>query len=215
MSDKVFAKIKWLHMQKYKPEYAMSEVTGPSCFNMWNEMYRDWTEEDKIKLFEIYYRIDLAFYSRQTEIQLEVEKDMKQLTGAKKSKYFFVTVGFDDKTITVPKIKKFRESVLKMAGVKFHSHVVEKFRRNDKGDIYEHHHMHFLIETDYYKAKVVQYFYTKATNKLNTVVAAKSFIDVKNDASFEVYEKYISGEKKQEKMACVEMDKKWRLENEI
>jgi len=166
------------------------------------------TEEKWLELCDIFYRKDLAYYLGKSEIQQSLQNDIKA-TSVTPKRWWFVTVGFDDKTITDSRIKTCHESVIKMDGFIFNKWSIEKFRKNDDGRIIIHHHIHYLVYSDYPKSKVVQYFFQKCKK----YIASKNFIDVKNDGEFERYEKYLDGHKTETKMECVEMDKQWRLKS--
>jgi len=168
------------------------------------------TEEQALKYMSYWYKSDIMDYLGQDLESLAIKSDIQSMTNGKKN-YFFITVGFDDKIITIPSIRKCIKSLGEMKDINLYSIVAEKYRKDNEGKIYEHHHIHLLVKTDYPKSKVIQYTFQKVAK----FVQGKNFIDVKNEQTFEHYEKYINGDKKIEKLECVEMDKKWRLKNNL
>ena len=143
------------------------------------------------------------------DIQQEIKKDIAQVRGKISKNEFFVTVGFDDNTITIDKIIKCVKSLKEMSGVNIDHLTVEKFRKKPDGLIYTHHHIHFLVSTDYAKSKVVQFIF----QKVNKFVQSKNFVDVK--PLLEIHKKYVLGIKKEDKMECVKLDEIWRKENNL
>lgn len=124
----------------------------------------------------------------------------------------FVTVGFNDSIVTdVNETGVFNTVVAKVISttgfmdVKF---VCEKHRVNGI-----HRHIHFLIRTELRKSKIIQYIHQKTKQYTYGIQC----VDVKTykDGRLEVYENYIKGEKKEEKMSCVEKDRIWRREKQI
>lgn len=133
------------------------------------------------------------------------------------SKWYFITVGYDDKIITPQKINELCSKVSNLKHWGSCKFVNERHRRDSKGAIYVHHHTHFLVQTQLSRSKVIQYVY-QAVKKY---VASESFVDVKpnpkehNSSTYETYEKYINGDKQDAKLECISLDRKWRLENDI
>jgi len=129
--------------------------------------------------------------------------------------WYFITVGYDDENITVDKIRKYSGAVATAPYFDDVKYVNEKFRKNDKGEIYEHHHTHFLVKCQLSKSRVIDRVY--ATVK--KVTKSKNFVDVKsskdNCGSYIDKLKYINGEKQYKKMECVEKDIIWRAENNL
>lgn len=152
---------------------------------------------------------------RNNESQILKQKVLADILKQPNFKWYFITVGYDDSNITVDKIRSYS---LKVANLKYFMdpfYVNEKFRKNDKGEIYIHHHTHFLVKCELPKTKVIQYVY-QAVKK---VVASPNFVDVKSYkdkvGSYEQKLAYIQGDKKQEKLECVELDRTWRIDNNL
>jgi len=156
-----------------------------------------------------WYDITMRMHFVTHALKTEYKKDLERVQGVKKRNEFFITVGFDDKNITIDKIKKCVKGLKEMScGILEHM-TIEKFRKDDSGKIYEHHHIHFIFCADYAKSKVLQFVY----QKVQKYVQSKNFVDIKECT--DVRRKYVLGEKKSEKMECVELDKKWRSENNL
>lgn len=172
------------------------------------------TEEQRIKLARWAYER----YLKMKVVQQEIRNDVKNIVLGKNPdsmKWYFITVGYDDKTITHTQINQYSRKLSEknyFSDVRF---VNEKFRKDKDGKIYVHHHTHFLVVCDLPKSKIIDRVYAC----VKKVVSSKNFVDVKgykdNCGSYQNKLDYINGNKLSEKMECVEMDRKWRLENNI
>lgn len=184
--------------------YITNPAELPGC-----DYTRQQLEEMYLRMFNRWYESDLKWYVKESPAHISLSSDIKRVRTQKK--WFFMTIGFDDKTITVQGIK---DSIAKLNEIKdldLDRYVVEKFRRNPSGEIYEHHHIHTLIYTDKPKSKVIQYVY----QKLKKYVSAPNFIDLKREQPIDNYIKYINGDKCDSKLECIEMDRKWRQLNNL
>lgn len=164
---------------------------------------------------ESFYLDDIKIGLRITNAYKELEADISThfVPEVIKKNWFLLTVNFNDKVITIPTLIIAHAKVLETAGIEFHGHVIEKFRRNEEnGKIYIHHHIHYLIKTDYAKSKVAQFIFQKVEHY---GVDAKHFIDLSIKGTFETKLKYIQGDKQQSKMECVQLDDAWRKENNL
>lgn len=137
--------------------------------------------------------------------------------------YVFLTVGFDDKTdIDYPKMCGIADQILRLNGGKFvksADYVLEKFRAKQDGEIYCHHHIHFLIQVaeKMKRSKIIESVFKLAGIK--KYVTKPNFIDVKtpNHKDFDkraqpyaVLYNYVKGIKTSSKLKCLEMDTEWR-----
>jgi len=191
------------------------------CMAQTDELIGYWRDEilDRITEPDITYQIVDRMYQHDLRtclgidpVQIALQNDMKILCPAKEKKnWWFMTVGFDDKIITIPDLIKYHNKVMKTKNIIFEKFVIENFRKNDDGEIYEHKHIHYLIKSDLRKGEIIDRIFKKCEKGL----ASRNFVDLKNDDTFENKLKYILGEKRKEKLECVEMDKKWRQENNI
>lgn len=172
-----------------------------------------WGADVTLATFTLWYRADLDRYlsvdSASRSFESDLENRRKEL--AIKKKWFFVTIGFDDSIITPIGVKDAIDKLDGIKGITVTHMVAEKHRRNPDGELYIHHHIHMLVDTDYPKSKVIQYVF----QRVKKYVGSSNFIDVKNDGDRERYEKYINGEKQTGKLDLVEKDRLWRLENNI
>lgn len=128
----------------------------------------------------------------------------------------FITVGWNEQTITPEIMKSKSKEILEMKYFKEGSMcVLEKHRANGL-----HHHTHFLVRftEKVFKTKIIQYIF----QKIKRHCLEKHFIDVlgplnkkKFHASYSTYEEYVRGIKQDNKLKFIEMDRKWRDENKI
>lgn len=156
---------------------------------------------------------DIKAIYKKTEIHLSLSKFIKSVVKGTDQTWSFVTLGFDDKVVKPVDMRSICERIKKTYDVVAYVH--ELHRKDDKGKIFKHHHTHYLIRTDQAKSTIVKKIWGFAGIK--KMMANKEKIDVKNykDGPYERYEKYISGDKVFEKLECIELDKKWRLENNL
>lgn len=157
-------------------------------------------------------------YREKIWYEMQVRREKRKLEnlifGQTGSKTYFVTIGFDDNLfkddneamIINPLVKK----IIDTAGFDNVKFVVEKFRKDDKGNIYVHRHVHFMIDTFLKKSKVIQFCF----QKVKRFVAGQNFVDVKLDMA-RSHDKYINGMKTEAKLECVEKDRVWRKEKKI
>lgn len=200
-------------LKRESPKVSMQLSTLPLYETMFYDMAEEKGVQHALKIANMSYKWVLDQYLGIDTANLAVEqdiKDRKKQLGILKN-WFFVTIGFDDKIITVSDIKKAVLKIYEIEPIKVKMHVVEKHRKDNLGEIYVHHHIHMLVETEYSKSKTIQFLF----QKLKKFVAAKNFIDVKNDGDRQRYEKYINGDKQADKHVCLELDRKWREENQI
>jgi len=185
--------------------------------NLYRQLATDCAErfgtDVALATFTQWYKADLDRYLSVDTASVSFETDIsnrRKELGIKK-KWFFVTIGFDDSIITPTGVKDAINKLDGIKGITVTHMVAEKHRRNPNGELYIHHHIHMLIDTDYPKSKVIQYVF----QRVKKYVGSSNFVDVKNDGDRERYEKYINGDKTSGKMDLVEMDRTWRLENNI
>jgi len=162
-----------------------------------------------------------SYYERQLRALVRMFNDsqarMRQLRklNTESFKWYFITVGYDDKIITETLIRKYSQRIATSAYFDSCEYVNEKFRKDDKGNIYIHHHTHFLVKCDLPKSRLIDRVF--ATVK--KVVQSKNFIDIKgykdNVGSYDDKLKYIRGDKIESKMECVLMDREWRNTNNL
>lgn len=130
--------------------------------------------------------------------------------------WIFVTLNFNDtEPITGAKMLHFAQQICKKDWVENATFVLEKHRCQGV-----HHHIHLLIDLNIpqRKGKTIELIYK--IGGLKKYCAGKQYVDVKcaKDAlraPRDVYENYVSGNKKEEKMFFVEKDRQWRKANNL
>lgn len=118
----------------------------------------------------------------------------------------FVTVGLNHQTWSVSSGVKLIESILSFDWVDKAQAVFELHRENGI-----HPHIHFLIESNLSKSKILEKIW--ACKGIKKIVLQKSFIDYK--LAMPYHDKYILGDKTEDKIIYVNKDRVWRVENNI
>lgn len=156
---------------------------------------------------------DIKAVYKKTDVHLELRKFVNSVVKGIDQTWAFVTLGFDDRVVKPIDMRNLCERMKKTYDLVTYVH--ELHRKDDSGKVVKHHHTHYLIRTDQAKSTIVKKIWGFAGIK--KIMANQEKIDVKNykDGPYERYEKYISGDKVHEKLECVELDKKWRLENNL
>jgi len=162
-----------------------------------------------------YFWDDKYVYKKSGDVSMDI--DEKMLIKDVEVYWGFVTIGFNEQTLTIPKILRVCDRIAHHRYVKHCLYVIEKHRENGV-----HHHAHMLItfKEKYASSIIIQDFYKVAG--MREIVTNKAFIDVKSPYKkkcicqpYALYDQYIRGHKKEEKMKYVEMDRQWRNENNI
>lgn len=129
----------------------------------------------------------------------------------------FITIGFNEQTITNNSMKTVSENVSRLPYFKTCEYVLEKHRENGI-----HHHTHFLVtfHKKEYKSKLIDWIYQ--VRGMRAVCLGKNFIDIigplnkkKQYQTYDLYHEYILGNKKDAKQSYVLQDRQWRLENNL
>lgn len=196
--------------------------------HVWSQHYRSFYEyqhhmvktisEVNPSFLQKFCENDLYLYKKEVSDLIEFKKKCYQMQHAGKVFYCFLTINYDDtSSIDIKKMHDIAERVCKLQNVKKAIYVHEKHRKEEG----IHHHTHFLITTNEYihaskfiepiwKMKIVQQY-----------VGLKAFLDCKVAGSkknppppFEQCEKYISGEKIEEKLSYVLKDRAWRIKSD-
>lgn len=148
---------------------------------------------------------DRRWYIDSKRISKQIEKEVLKSIG-EVSNLWFVTIGFNHQTWTIPKCVKVIEKILQMDWINAAKANFELFRENG-----EHPHVHFLINTSLPKSKILEKLFRP--KYVTEIVLSKNFIDVKPAET--VHKKYIKMEKQESKMKYVDMDIQWRSKNNI
>lgn len=168
------------------------------------------SEEVFLHKISQWYELDLRVCLGETDVLNELEADIKRIRGDKKRKWFLLTVNFDDKTITIPGIKDAHSKIKEIKDIQFLAHSIEKHRRNDLGKIIHHHHIHYVIQTNYPKSKVIQFVHQKLKKYIT-----RNYVDVSCNGTIDTALKYVSGDKQDSKKELVQLDKEWRKKNSL
>lgn len=176
---------------------------------------------------EIHY-IWYKWHMWQLSIRDKVKNDMlriRQGLECDNHEYVFITVGFNDKKITVSAITDICDKILHVNKdfISKADYCIEKHRtdRQGGGGIIHHHHVHMLIVSDTHlrASKWVEFIYK--LRGIKEYVDSPTFIDVKTpnakkmDHRAQPYPQclnYIKGIKTTSKMQCVALDIEWRRE---
>lgn len=146
------------------------------------------------------YLADLEWQKKSQKLEIEL---LKQLDT--KSTHF-ITIGFNHQTWTVSKVKDIIERILCCDWISKCRIVFEYYRTNG-----EHPHIHILMDSVLAKSKILEKIW--ALKGIKKIVLSKSFIDYKV-AGYQ-HTAYIAGEKTEDKMKYVQMDKEFRKQNAI
>lgn len=160
---------------------------------------------------EAMYIGDKAWYLRSKKIAKEIDKKVAELEAPLTNTWFF-TFSFNHETFTPEKADKCIKKILNMSWITKAKANLEFHREN--GDL--HPHFHILFETaepiSRIKEKLWRPNYVKELIK-STGNRFPNFIEYEKARDYHI--KYINLDKKPEKLAAVEKDKVWRLENNI
>jgi len=216
-ADYVTEHLNWI---KQHPNFRNSEYhfLNKTYWEVMYLIYYPGTACRNLLAFRFRY-VDEESLKKQTELSDMFTRLISQESslGTDNSNWAFVTVGFNEQTITVPQMLAVSSNISKFKHFTSGKYVLEKFRTNGI-----HHHTHFLVDLDckYTPSKLAQDLFK--TKGLSKICLSASFIDVKmltnkkNKAQPRaVYEDYLEGIKQESKMACVYKDREFRKENNI
>lgn len=191
----------------------------------WELMFREMVISSKWEshnhFWHFWYNTILAEQNKRQIIQQQENKILllNISPDIKENLWCFITIGFNEQTITIPKMIKISEKVSELKYFTECEYVLEKHRENGI-----HHHTHFLVKLDkkYHRSKLVGWIYQ--LKGLKDICLVKNHIDIKSPLfpsidkpcpPFQVCYNYIRGIKREEKIPFVEMDDTWRNENKI
>ena len=197
---------------QYKPDW----ITRESI----QFQYRYVSVSDEIDTDDYFRKLSrniIIFNNKKNQIRKEMTDLIREI-GDNTRKWYFTTIGYDDENITIDKIKGYTKKLLCKEHFRNVELVNEKHRRGEDGKIYIHHHVHILFESDLPKSKIIDRIF----DLVNKSVKSKNFIDVKGykdkDLKGRTYEsclKYIKGDKQKSKTECLELDRNWRMQNNL
>lgn len=198
--DFVGAHLKWISQNKdFKPsDY---HTGGHAYLENMSEVYKN-PFKDVQRVARIMFEHDLKVFKKQQATL----KYMLKLTESVKSDEWFVTIGFNHQTFEVSRAVAFIKAISALEWVQDFKAVLETHRENGI-----HPHCHMYIKTELPKSKIVDKVNrSKGANKL---ILARNFIDVKPWCDY--HADYIVGNKKDDKIKYVELDKQWRIQNNV
>lgn len=168
-----------------------------------------------LQLAQMHYKLLLASIKRQAEERRIVMNDLHGV-NPEAMKWYFITIGYDDKIVTPHLINKYCQRVIESNYLTEVRYVNERYRKDLSGNIYIHHHTHILALSELAKSRIIDRVYST----VKTIVGNKSFIDVKgykdkNVGTYQSYQKYINGDKTESKLECVRLDREWRIKENI
>lgn len=141
-------------------------------------------------------------------------KSLKWLQGkVNDTSKWFVTIGFDDTMFDLKKFKKWVNNFITLGWIVECEIVFERHRLDG---IHNHCHMMFVPNLDAKgkprsKSNIIQNIYKSAGIK--KLITGENFIQVQEWEEY--HNKYLVGEKKEEKKHLVELDRQYREENNI
>lgn len=131
--------------------------------------------------------------------------------------YAFITVGWNEQTVTPQKMLSASQNILNLKYFKTAYMVLEKHRENGI-----HHHTHYLVEfgEKFPVSKIIGWIHQ--TRGVKDLCLNKNFIDYlgpqngnKPYQTYQIYSQYINGDKQEKKLRYCADDKKWRAQHGI
>lgn len=201
-----------LHLEwiKRNPNFVPDIPLRDGYRSYYEDMLNFWTWNCKISpsavpMMANRWLLDDMKLSQTYETRLREKQKTLKLT--KVTKMWFVTLGFNHQTWSIPKCLKLLSRIMAYDWVLSCNAVFEINRVNGK-----HPHMHLLIKSDFAsKSKVIDKIWR--SDLCQELILSRSFIQC--DPGVPEHEDYVRGIKTQSKMACVVADRLWRQENNI
>lgn len=147
---------------------------------------------------------DKKHYRMMNEVLMKCDMELSK-TDNIKGKYF-VTIGFNHQTYTDKLMMKYMETLV---GYEWLQSLLAKFEIHRTNGM--HPHVHMIMETQLTKSKVIEKLQRCKGGRV--LILKKEMIDVKMWEPR--HDKYIAGQKTEEKMECVDKDAAYRLKNGI
>ena len=182
--------------------YILPEIT---YYELMEEVYKFSSRDDKMLAFDARanFEKDIKYFVSLNEITKNI------VTGyVTSNKKFFITIGFNHQTWSVSQCISVIQNVLDNKIILSGKAVFELYRTNG-----EHPHCHFLVELSESipRSKLAEKIF--AVKGIKKVVLKKTFIDIKESQPY--HEKYINGDKIEEKMKLCNLDFLFREKNNI
>jgi len=165
---------------------------------------------------EKFCETELWLYKKEAVDLLKSRKLLRDTSSEVKQFYCFLTINYNDQTnIDIKIMHRIAQQILGQKNVLTAKYVHEKHRKEEG----IHHHTHFLITTEKYISAGDMIDPIFKISAIKNYVGSRNFIDCvvaharKNNAhAYADYEKYINGDKKEEKMKYIILDRAWRIE---
>lgn len=211
--DYVAAHLQWIrdHPKFESKEHSVLDLgkvgsvyfERPSYIDVMTEWYKTSLSPFLNKIAYLNYKDDLRWMEESKKINLTLTKKDFETNVA------FVTIGFNHQEFTISKAFELIKSILNSDKVLDGSFaVMENYRENGT---HPHVHMKIYYSGTTYKSMLIQtMFRSKNAKKL---ILSKNFIDVKEFQPY--HDEYLQGNKQENKIKYVEMDKNWRQINKI
>lgn len=186
-----------------------------SYLEVMREVYQHSKQSKNLLAFKFYLDDKKCLKKTDAAEQLIDKLVQDQISGDDTSNWAFITVGWNEQTVTPAKMAKVSENISKFKYFSECNYVLEKHRENGL-----HHHTHFLVRltAKYSASKLAQDIYK--IKGIRDICLKASFIDIKapwNKKSMcqphGIYYDYVRGIKKSSKMPYVALDQVWRKEN--
>lgn len=211
--DYVAAHLQWIrdHPKFESKEHSVANLgkvnnvyfEKPSYIETMTEWYTTSDSPFLNKIAYLNYKDDLKWMEESKQINLTLTKKDFETNVA------FVTIGFNHQEFTISKAFELIKSILNSDKVLDGSFaVMENYRENG---IHPHVHMKIYYSGSTYKSMLIQTMYRSKNAK--KLILSKNFIDIKEFQPY--HEEYLQGNKKENKIKYVEMDKNWREINKI
>lgn len=205
--DYVASHLQWI---SNNPKFTCREQSvfssGATYFQIMNELYHNQQGFPGIQEYAKRTFIqDKAWQKHQLSLNKEIDDAVKKLEPTPNGRWF-VTIGYNHQTFDVKKSIKAINKIIAMDWIKSVKAVHENFRSNG-----EHPHVHFIIETSEPKSRILDKLWRP--QYIKELVLSRSFIDIK--IAGPQHDKYLDGEKVEEKQECLKMDAEWRTKHNV
>lgn len=196
MEDWKSAHLKWI---SENPKFVSKTYNGEiSYLDIMKQVYSN--PKSSQEYAKITFARDLDWKKKSNSLVHQLEKELNATTQ------HFVTIGFNHQTWNIKSCVDIIEKIMSYEWITKGRAVFELHRSNG-----QHPHAHFLIDTVEPKSKILEKIWR--AKGIKKIVLKKSFIDYK--IKNQNHDNYIRGIKADEKMPYVQMDEKWRDENNI
>lgn len=204
--DWVSAHLAWINRTpSFVPKNA-ADFNGNSYFSVMSELYKVQSKFPGLQKYaKMTYEEDVLWSDECIKIHECVLKSKYDLKKTEPFKYF-MTIGFNHQTWTIPKCVKAINNIIDLEWVIRVKANFELYRENG-----EHPHCHFYFTSFRTKKDILERL--SRPKYITDVVLSKNFIDIKPAALYHL--DYIMLDKTSSKLSYVAKDKEWREKNDI